>query len=203
MDARSTNGVTLSFETNPGGIALSGALELPGAVTVSAAMNGATIAGSETGELVITEIMYAANDSEYVEVYNPSTTTLDYDSLYLEIDGVKRLFEGVSVAAKGFYVFGRKLLPWVDAAHPTASALDLSGSGNWITILEKNMTVLDQVIFTGGTNALEWPRVSGKRSICLRSENCSAEENNYGRNWYGATDGIENVPSQYGTPHSL
>ena len=203
VNARTTNSVQLSFEATPGGLALSGALELPGSVTVSAAMNGTTVTESERGDLIITEIMYAANDSEYVEVYNPSSGEVSFDSLYLEIDGTKRLFAGVTVPAKGFYVFGRKILPWVDAAHATASALDLSGSGNWITVLTKDMTVLDQVIYAGGTNSLEWPRVSGKKSICLRSDLCSAEANNFGRNWFVATETIEGAPSQSGTPHAL
>jgi hypothetical protein len=202
VNARATNSVQLSFEATPGGLALSGTIELPGAVTVSGAMNGVTVAESERGDLIITEIMYAANDSEYIEVYNPAASEVTYDSLYLEIDGTKRLFAGVTVAAGGFYVFGRKMLPWVDAAHATASALDLSGSGNWITVLTKEMTVLDQVVYAGGTNNLEWPKVSGKKSICLRNELCSAEANNFGRNWFVATETIEGV-SQSGTPHAL
>ncbi len=203
VNSRTTNSVQLSFKATPGGLALSGAIELPGAVTVSGAMNGVTVADNERGDLIVTEIMYAANDSEYVEVYNPAAGDVTYDSLYLEIDGTKRLFTGVTVAAGGFYVFGRKMLPWVDAAHATASALDLSGNGNWITVLTKEMVVLDQVVYAGGTNSLEWPKVSGKKSICLRSAFCSAEANNFGRNWYVATDSIEGAPSQSGTPYSL
>ncbi|MBN1759077.1 MAG: hypothetical protein JW863_12205 [Chitinispirillaceae bacterium] len=203
VDARSTNSVDLSFNTSPGGVVFEGTLELPGAVAVSGSINDVTVAASEQGDLIITEIMYAANDSEYIEVFNPDDQDHFYDSLYLEIDGTKRLFTDVNVEGKGFYVFGRKTLPWVDAAHSTASALDLSGNGNWITVLTKNLLVLDQVVFTGGTNNLEWPKVSGKRSICLNSSACSAEQNNFGRNWLIATEGIDGAPSQYGTPHQI
>lgn len=203
INARSTNGVQLSFETTPGGVALEGTLQLPGAVTVSGSMSGVPVAVVEQGDLLVTEIMYAANDSEYVEVYNPEETDVYFDSLFLDVDGTKRLFTGVAVGAKSYYVFGRRVMPWVDAAHSVASALDLSGNGNWITLLRKDLAVLDQVAFTGGSNGLEWPRISGKRSICLRGEAYSAEENNYGRNWVIASEPLEGAPAQMGTPHSL
>ena len=203
VNARSTNGIQLSFESTPGQLVLSGTLELPGAVVVSASMGNIPAASDEQGTLFFTEIMYAANDSEYVEVYNPAETDAYYDSLYLDIDGTRRLFTGISIPAESYYVIGRKEMPWVDAAHSVASALDLSGKGNWLTLLTADLRIIDQVIFTGGTNSLEWPKISGKSSICLVADAYGAQDNNYGRNWVIAEIPINGAPSQMGTPHTL
>jgi hypothetical protein len=97
-------------------------------------------------------------------------------------------------------VFGRRLLPWCDVAHSVASALDLSSTGNWITLRSKTGAIIDRVIFAGGSNALEWPNVSGKQAIVLDSGINDAQANNFGRNWHAATTLIAGTASQYGTP---
>ncbi|MBN1307157.1 MAG: lamin tail domain-containing protein [Chitinispirillaceae bacterium] len=203
VNARATNEVALSFETTPGGVALTGTLQLPGATAVSGSLGAMEVAGSERGDLVITEIMYAANDSEYIEIYNPKEVGVIFDSLYIDIDGTRRLFTGIQIEAAGYYIFGRQMLPWVDAASPVKSALDLSANGNWVTLRSKEGVVIDQVIFTGGSNDLEWPRISGKASICLQAGHCNCAENNFGRHWWTASTAIEGAPSQMGTPHGL
>ncbi|MBN1576916.1 MAG: lamin tail domain-containing protein [Chitinispirillaceae bacterium] len=203
VSARSTNGVQLSFETTPGGLALSGTLQLPGATAVSGSLGAMEVAETERGDLVITEIMYAANDSEYIEIFNPQEVGVVFDSLYVDIDGTRRLFTDVQIEAAGYYVFGRQALPWVDAASTVKSALDLSANGNWVTLRSKEGVIIDQVIFTGGNNDLEWPRISGKASICLQAGNYNCPDNNFGRNWLAASTVIEGAPGQMGTPHAL
>jgi hypothetical protein len=203
INSRTLNTVKLSFDAVPGGLSLSGSLQLPGATLVSANMGTGVVAERETGALVITEIMYAANDSEYVEVFNPSASPVAYDTLVLEIDGTRRLFTGVSVAANGYFVFGRQQLPWADTYSTVRSALDLSSNGNWITLITKDGTVLDQVAFCGGINQLEWPRISGKASICLQPGAYNAADNNFGRFWTAATTPIAGAPALLGTPHLI
>lgn len=202
VSAREVNSIQLQFTSTPGGLALSVTLELPGTTVVSGSMGDATVARTERGDLIITEIMYAANDSEYIEVFNPEKRDVTYDSLIIDIDGTRRLFLGVRIDAEDYFVFGRKELPWVDMTHATSSALNLSGNGNWITLIAGD-TVIDQVIFTGGTNEIEWPRVSGKRSVCLKNNSYDCSDNNFGRNWSAATEMIDGTSSQYGTPHAL
>ncbi len=202
VNALATNGVQLSFQTTPGGVALSGSVQLPGAMVVSGSMGTMPVAKEERGDLLITEIMYAANDSEYIEVYNPGNDAAVFDSVYLDIDGTRRLFTSVTIAARSYFVFGRKQLPWVDANHSVSSALDLSSNGNWISLLSKDGSVIDQVVFTGGSNDLEWPRISGKRSICLADNSYSSDGNNFGRNWITASTVIEGAAGQMGTPHA-
>jgi hypothetical protein len=135
-----------------------------------------------------------------VEVYNPGENDKAFDSLYLDIDGTNRLFTNINVPAQKTFVFGRKLLPWCDVAHPVASALDLSSTGDWITLRAKNGRIIDRVIFTGGANTLDWPVVSGKQSIVLDSGITDPQSNNFGRNWHAATALIPGTASQYGTP---
>ncbi len=201
VNSRITNSVKLSFSATPGGMAVTGTIELPGATVVSGSLGSMVVADSERGDLIITEIMYAANDSEYIEIYNPQENDLYFDSLFIDIDGTKRLFTDISIGARSYFVFGRQNLPWTDVAHSVKSALDLSGNGNWITLISKEGVVIDQVIFTGGSNVLEWPRINGRASICLKSDFYTAAANNLGRNWAAATTPIEGAPGQLGTPH--
>jgi hypothetical protein len=192
--------VSLTFTTTPGQINLNMTVVLPGVTSVSGNIASPEPTVAESGDLIITEIMYAANDSEYIEVYNPKTTDQTYDSLYLDIDGTYRLFTNVTVAAQRTFVFGRRLLPWCDAAHAVASALDLSSSGNWITLRAKTGAIMDRVIFAGGANTLEWPNVPGKQAIVLDTSINDPQANNFGRNWHAATTLIPGTAGQYGTP---
>ena len=202
FNALRTSTVNLEFGTVPGFLAVTATMSLPGATVASGSMAGVEVAGSESGDLIITEIMYAANDSEYVEIHNRGATEQVFDSLILEIDGTYRYFTNITVGAGGYYVFGRQGLPWVDQVHSVQSALDLSSNGNWITLRTKDSLILDQVIFAGGSNGLEWPNVNTKKSIVLHPDAYDAGMNNYGRNWSAATTLISGSTSQYGTPRS-
>jgi hypothetical protein len=201
FNACSMESIVLNFTSAPGQLSFDMAVVMPGITNVSGSISTPDTQPAETGELLITEIMYAANDSEYIEVYNPGDNDRSYDTIIVDIDGTKRVFTGVAVASKKTFVFGRIMLPWADACHATASALDLSGSGNWITLRGKDGKMMDRVIFTGGSNTQEWPNVSGKRAIVLDNAINDAMLNNFGRNWRGGTELISGTNAQYGTPH--
>lgn len=203
FSAHSNNALQLNFQSAPGGLVLNCTLVLPGATIVSASMGEAPVAVTESGELLITELMYAADDSEYIEIYNPAINPVQYDSLVVNIDGKSRLFTNVTVGAGGYFVFGRELFPWVNATHAVQSALDLSSTGNWITLLTTDGAVIDQVVFAGGSNDLEWPKVRGKQSIYLQKEGYSATLNNFGRYWRAAETVLNGTDAQWGTPHAL
>jgi hypothetical protein len=143
--------------------------------------------------------MYAANDSEYIEICNISTKSVSYDSLTLEIDGTHRTFTNIVIDPGKYLVFGRKSAPWVDQSPAAASALDLSSNGNWITLRHRDL-ILDQVIFSSASAGLEWPSVTGKRSIELQKTFYSGQLNNFGRNWTSASTLIASKNSIYGTP---
>jgi hypothetical protein len=200
FNAVSMQNISLNFTATPGQIILSMTVVLPGVTSASGNIAAPESSVVESGDLLITEIMYAANDSEYIEVYNPKGTDQVFDSLYFDIDGTYRLFTNITVHAGQAFVFGRRLLPWCDVAHSVASALDLSSTGNWITLRSKTGAIIDRVIFTGGSNALEWPNVSGKQAIVLDSSINDPQANNFGRNWHAATTLIAGTASQYGTP---
>lgn len=200
FDALHNSSIPLQFTTTPGGLAMTLSIRLPGITVVSGSLGAEQPAAQESGVLIITEIMYAVNDSEYVEVYNPGTADRTFDTLFLDLDGTYRAFTNITVASKHCFVFGRCPLPWVNAYPTSSSFLDLSSTGNWITIRAKDSTVIDQVIFAGGTNSLEWPVVSGKCSIVLDPSINDPISNNYGRNWHAATTLIDPSLTQYGTP---
>ena len=184
------------------GISLGIAAMAPAATVVSASMGGKKPFDNEKGPLIISEIMYSANDSEYVEVYNPLEKDTTFDTLILDIDGAYRIFTNIAVKSKSFFVFGRKNLPWVNAVHPVSSALDLSSSGgNWITVRAKDSTAMDWVAFEGGTNNQGWPNIgSAKKSIVLDSLVTDPAYNNYGANWMAAKTPINLVNPAYSLP---
>jgi len=203
VDAQSSSSLDLRFNETPGGLSISTTVVMPGVTIASGSMGTNQNVAEENGELIITEIMYAANDSEYIEMYNPGSAARSYDTLIIEVDGKDRLFEDVVIAARSYYVIGRILLPWTDAAHSVKSALDLSTTGNWVALKNSDGKVLDLVAFTGGSNTVEWPKVTGKQAIVLDEVAYNAHQNNFGRNWKVATTPISGTTTQMGTPHSL
>jgi hypothetical protein len=188
-------------------ISLTVSAQMPASTVVSGNIGSTKTVAFETGRLIISEIMYNANDSEYVEIYNPSGTAYS-DSLILEIDGTCRSVGVVTVQPNGFFVVGRRSLPWADVYPSSSSALDLSSTGNWISLRSKagSDTVMDWVAFCGGSNSQEWPNLgTAKKSIILDSLVTDPAYNNYGRNWTTAQTPISQLyPSvstgQCGTP---
>ena len=193
---RVTTGASLNLTT-----------QIPASTLVSGNVGAQKKIAYETGRLVISEIMYNSNDSEYIEVYNPSDNAFN-DSLMVEVDGTVRFRSLANIPSKTFFVIGRINLPWVDAFPSSSSALDLSSSGNWLCLRSKASgdTVMDWVAFAGGSNDQEWPNLASvKKSIVLDSLAADPTYNNYGRNWLAASTLISAAypsvaTSQCGTP---
>lgn len=185
-------------------------IHMPGVTIIVGIMDTTDSIGDENGGLIITEIMYAANDSEYVEIYNPTVNTFD-DTIILQKDvGTFRFFH-VVIPPKEFYVIGRycdsidTLNPWwFDTTHLYQSAFNLTSTGNWITLrLASDLSIIDNVAFQAGSNDQEWPNFSSSSntSIVLDSLTDDPEYNNYGRNWIKAESYIDTtVTQQKGTP---
>jgi len=192
------------------GVSLNITVANTGVTVIATSLDTGKTIGLEHGPLIISEIMYAANDSEYFELYNPLDKDSTFDTLFLDIDGTYRAFSHITVQAHGFFVIGRKNLPWVNAVHPVASALDLlSGGGNAVVLRAKDSTVMDWVAFLGNGNNQGWPSIgSGKKAIVLDSLFADPTYNNYGKNWAAAATAINNsnpknalpATSQCGTP---
>ncbi len=198
-----TSTVHLSFHTQPGTLGLNVTITPAPSTIISANMGVFTSDTIETGEVFITEIMYASNDSEYIELYNPSTIAASYDTLYIDIDGEMRALANVIITPNGYFTIGRRQLPWVNASLSPVSFLDLTQNGNWITIRNRAKQVVDRVVYTGVSNAQEWLQVSGKRSLQLQPDRFSAQMNNYGKCWSVSQGLISGSTSQYGSPGSL
>jgi hypothetical protein len=198
-----TTTVHLSFHTQPGALGLNVTITPAPSTIVTANMGAFTYDTEESGEIFITEIMYAANDSEYIELYNPSTIAASYDTLYIDIDGEMRVLTNIIITPSGYFTIGRRLLPWVNTAMSTVSFLDLTQNGNWITIRNRAKQMIDRVVYTGVSNAQEWPQVSGKRSLRLQPDRYGAQMNNHGKHWGVSQELISGSTSQYGSPGSL
>jgi len=199
--------VSGSFYRVTTGATISVTAQMPGITVVSGNVGSQKTIAFETGRLIISEIMYNTNDSEYVEVYNPANVTYN-DSLLVEVDGTCRSYGIVSIGPKAFFVIGRRSLPWADVFNSVSSALDLSSGGNWLSLRSRASgdTVMDWVAFAGGSNDQEWPNLgTAKKSIVLDSLSADPAYNNYGRNWSAAQTLISQLfpgtsTGQYGTP---
>lgn len=193
----------ISF-VNRGKIEIQVSIKNSGITIIRGIMSATESLGDEKGGLIITEIMYAANDSEYIEIYNPQNDTFS-DTIIIQKDFGSYRFFDVTIPPKGFYTIGRQALPWGNTSHPVKSALDLSSTtGNWLvvrSVLDSN--IYDIVSFQAGTNKQEWPvfSTSLKTSIILDSLCSDPEYNNYGRNWKQAMRFIDTTfTKQLGTP---
>ncbi len=199
--ANTDSTLPVQFKSLPGSVNFNITFSLPGNTVVHGYMNGKQFLDStELGPIYITEIMYAVNDSEYVEIHNPLSNEVVFDTLILEVNNTFRKFTNVTIKPDGYFVIGRKAMPFVDSYHPTTSALDLSSTGEFISLRNKDSSLIDCVFFTGSSNSEGWPVISSsqKASIVLDSL-AGPEYNNHGENWVAATTPIPGTGLK-GTP---
>jgi hypothetical protein len=187
------------FSESPGDITVDVSLVEPLPTLVAASMDGSSGAGAETGALLITEIMYMANGSEYLELYNPSAHDTLFDTIAVERDGTLRWLYNVAIGAHGYFVVGRCDSAWVDTV---LTFLDLSStSGNWLTVRDARLRVLDWVGYAVKSNDLGWPHiVSARASIALDSACADPACNNFGSHWRESTTAIDGGADMMGTP---
>ena len=201
FSARANNTINLNFVENSGMIGIDVAIYMPGVTTGVYNFDNKESGVSETGELVITEIMWSASNDNYFEIYNALDSALFFDTLIVEIVGSTSIavhrFLNVSIARRGYLVFGSREQPHVDIV-----GISLVSTGNWITVKRKNGAVIDRVIFPGGSNSIEWPSISSsaRRSAELARDKYCAAANNLGRNWNTASERFIESPATFGTP---
>ncbi|MBD3239723.1 MAG: hypothetical protein GF331_03995 [Chitinivibrionales bacterium] len=187
------------FTASPAGLTADITVSEPQPTLVVGSMGGAAGGGVEHGPLVISEIMYAANGDEYIELHNPGAGNAAFDTLIVEKDGDTRFLTDVSIPPGGFYVIGRTDSAWVDTSLPF---LDLSStSGNTLTIRTKRDEIVDWVAFVTRSNDIEWPDISSARvSIVLDSLAVDPAYNNYGAHWRAACTPLGADSTMCGTP---
>jgi len=204
FNARADNSIDLQFVNNSGMVSVDVGIYAPGVTTGAYDFSGKSeTTVDETGELIITEIMWNASDDNYIELYNPSSTSRFFETLTTDIDGTARHFTDVTIAGKGYFVIGRRNLPYFDAYTSATGGLPITTTGNWITVRRgANGPVIDRVICPGSNSALGWPTLSSanKRSIELAKDKYSVTANDFGKNWSAATELINEESTYYGTP---
>ena len=178
--------VSSSFYRVTTGASLNVTTQIPASTVVSGYVGSANKIAFETGQLIISEIMYnTTNGNDYIEIYNPTGT--DYmGPLFVEKDGITHSIGNVSIKSKEFFVIGAGSMAWVNTS---TSFLELTSTGNWLCLRStaSGDTVLDWVAFDCGTNNQEWPNIgTAKKSIVLDSLTSDPTYDNYGRNWQAA-----------------
>ncbi|MBD3316305.1 MAG: hypothetical protein GF344_11005 [Chitinivibrionales bacterium] len=184
-------------------------LSRPGVTVVSGLVGTETPVGPELGPLIISEIMYyAVGDSDYVEFYNPTDSTLFFDTLMLEVVGTSsspmRYFYNVSIAPNGYFVIGDSDAPRGDGAWnlDTTAVLDLTTTRRWLILKSRqadgSVGTIDWLAYSGSDDQ-GWPSKSRLYSIELDSLPDDPAYNNYGRNWISATTEIGSS-EHFGTP---
>jgi len=202
FNARGDTSIDLQFMENSGMIGIDVTIYEPGVTTGSYDFNSGVSTVVETGELIITEIMWNVGNDNYIELYNPGGEAVFFETLTTDIDGTVRDFDNVTVESNAYLVIGRRDMPHVDLFTPTTGGLPISSTGNWITIRRgRNGPIIDRVICAGNNGALGWPTLSStnNRSIELDRDKYCVTQNNFGKNWRVATVSISGT-NQYGTP---
>ncbi|MDR2694658.1 MAG: lamin tail domain-containing protein [Chitinispirillales bacterium] len=204
FNAQGDNVFDLQFIENSGMLGMDAVLYAPGVTIVSYDVEKPASNVVETGELIITEIMYSAGDDNYIELYNPGNKAVSFDTLTTEVDKTTYYFAGVSIGANGYFVIGRRALPYSDINTNTTGGLPISSTGNWITVRRgRGGNVLDRVICGGTNSAVGWPAglsPSSKKAVELSRDKYGAMENNFGKNWVAAEQLISGTGNMYGTP---
>jgi len=204
FNARGDNIFDLQFIENSGMLGMDATLYAPGVTIASYDFDKPASNVGETGELIITEIMYNASEENYIELYNPKDQTVSVDTLAVEVDKTACYFPNVSIPSKKYFVIGRKALPYADIVANSPNSLPIVSTGNWITVRRGRAgAVLDRVICGGTNTAVGWPAGTssgGKRSVELSRDKYGAMENNFGKNWAAADQLITGNSNVYGTP---
>ncbi len=203
FNARGDNAFELQFIENGGMLGMEAVLYAPGVTMASYDVGKPAPNVVETGELIITEIMFSASNDNYIELYNPKNEAIVFDTLTTDVDGTSYNFTGVSIASKGYFVIGRQAAPYVNASTNSTGNLPISSTGGWISVRRgKAGAVIDRVICGGTNSAVGWPAgmsSSSKRSVELNKDKYGAAENNFGKNWTAASAAIDGT-AMYGTP---
>jgi len=201
FNARGDNTIELQFIENNGMLGVDAVLYAPG-VTAASYDFGKNMAPStvtETGEIIITEIMFSASNDNYIELYNPKNEAVSFDTLTILVDDNTYNLTGVSIGAKGYYVIGRQTASYVNIV----SNMTIASTGNWITVRRgKAGAIFDRVICGGANSAVGWPAglsSSSKKSVELNRDKYDVIDNNFGKNWAVATAGIDGT-NLTGTP---
>lgn len=188
------------FKKSAAGLRLQLSLDRPHSTVISGSMNSNSGIENESGELYITEIMYySCGDSDYVEIHNPSSDTVTFDTLLFEQHGtrgaiIKPLYN-VRIVPEGKFVVGDSDAPpaWTD----TSIVLDLTTTGRWIVLRKTSGEVIDWVAYADKDQ--EWPDPERFHAIHFVPKNNGAFENNFGRNWRTSQDPIGET-SHFGSP---
>ena len=204
FNARGDNAFDLQFIENSGMLGMDAALYAPGVTIAAYDFERPAPNVVETGELIITEIMFSAGDDNYLELYNPKNAAAAFDTLMIEIDAKTQYFTGVSINPKSYFVIGRRSTPYTDVIAGNANNLPIVSTGNWITVRRgKSGAVLDRVICGGTNSSVGWPAgvsQSSKKAVELSRDRYGAAENNFGKNWVAADQLIAGTNNMYGTP---
>lgn len=188
------------FKKTATGLRLQLSLDRPHSTVISGSMVPEGGIEHESGELYFTEIMYyAGGDSDYVEIYNPSSDTVTFDTLLFEQHGFRGVdtknLHNISIPPRERFVVGDSDAPeaWTD----TSVALDLTTTGRWIVLRKTTGEVIDWVAYTNEDQ--DWPKPKRFHAIQFDPRDNGAFENNFGRNWRVAEEPIGDS-SHFGSP---
>ena len=161
---------------------------------------------ADVGDIIITEIMQnpaAVNDSygEYFEVYNTTSSSIDMQGWEIKDDLTTtevHVISNLTVAANSYAVIGINSNSSVNGGYTANyqySSISL-GNGADGLIIECSGTVIDQVIWDGGS---EFPNPSGK-SMELNINAYTNTANDSGANWAESNQTFGD--GDFGTPGS-
>ncbi len=210
FDANNNNSLQAHFTLDPGNFDLDVSFQKPAVTVVSGTIETHSF-DNESGPLIISEIMYSGDrnsensDSDYIEIVNPTDSTVFEDTLTLEIHGTgssnstEFKLRDFRLSPKAVYLIGNCGGSF-SSTDTCISSFSLPKSGGRILVLKgSGNRVHDYVAYTVGDQG--WPSSEDKTAIIYYSEPFSPQGNNFGANWHHATSIIPET-SHKGTPGS-
>lgn len=163
-----------------------------------------SVSCANVGDVIFTEIMQNPNavldsNGEYVEIYNTTNNTIDLEGWVIKDDATAteaHTITNLTIAANGYAVLGLDANSSTNGGYTNDHQYSLISLGNGADglILECSGTVIDQVIWDGGTT---FPDPTGK-SMELKTNKYTSTDNDDGANWYEATTSFG--AGDFGTP---
>ena len=152
-----------------------------------------SVSCANVGDVIFTEIMQNPNtvldsNGEYVEIYNTTNSTIDLEGWVIKDDATAteaHTITNLTIAANGYAVLGLDANSSTNGGYTNDHQYSLISLGNGADglILEYSGTVIEQVIWDGGTT---FPDPTGK-SMELKTNKYTSTDNDDGANWYEAT----------------
>ncbi len=183
------NSLSLRWGTPKGNLVISAGIKMPGVTMIGGFMNEARqdYPTVSTGPVYIHEVVASHNEYEFIELYNPSSFSYTYDSLYVDCyssSAIETLLCDITIPAQDCFVIGADSVQEADVTLPDLS--NLVGTFGYLSIKTSADTALDWLVYSNDAT-YGWPRATASESLVFDTAQYGAAAghvyNDFGKYW--------------------